>query len=475
VRQRISAFFGRELADGLVAVATTAQGVVLRGYVAPPSHNRPHQRMQYLFLNGRYIRDRALGHALSEAYRGLLLGGRYPICFLWFDVPPSTVDVNVHPTKLEVRFLDSGRLYSLLLGTLRERFLATDLTTRLQAPAAAAPLADPWTDDEPAAALDPRREQQVREDFVAWAKGQIGSMPPPAASSQQSVAPGITSAGTPLPPPAIELPGVSASGPTDESSGLLLRLNRLSRPAIAPPPPFPPDDDRDEPPWESPASPAQPGSPATSASMAISTSTRDPALPGALPPRLPSRGMQVHDRYLIAESDEGLLVIDQHALHERILYEQLRQRVLAGNVESQRLLVPEAVDLSPAEAATVLDQAPLLEKLGIRVEPFGGDTVLISAYPAMLANVALGDVLRSIIDRLLQAGRAPSARDLFDDLLHMIACKAAVKAGDRLNPEEISALLEQRHLVADTHHCPHGRPTALVLTRAELDRQFLRT
>lgn len=169
-----------------------------------------------------------------------------------------------------------------------------------------------------------------------------------------------------------------------------------------------------------------------------------------------------------------MIIIDQHALHERVLYEQIREKVLAGSLESQRLLVPEPVDLSPQEAAAVLDQKELLEKLGVEVEPFGGDTVLVSSYPAMLAKNSPAEILRELVEHLLSGGKQPDRRDLLDELLHMISCKAAVKYGDRLSPEEIDALVEQRHLAQDSHHCPHGRPTALVFTREDLDRQFKR-
>ncbi len=167
--------------------------------------------------------------------------------------------------------------------------------------------------------------------------------------------------------------------------------------------------------------------------------------------------LQVHNRYLVVETDAGLEVIDQHALHERILYEQLRDKVLAGALESQRLLVPEPVDLAASEAAAVLEQTELLARLGVEVQPFGGETVLVSSYPAMLANWRPAEVLRDLVEKLLAGGKQPEARDLLDELLHMIACKAAVKFGDRLAPEEIDALLAQRHLAQDSHHCP-ARP-----------------
>jgi DNA mismatch repair protein MutL len=192
------------------------------------------------------------------------------------------------------------------------------------------------------------------------------------------------------------------------------------------------------------------------------------------PPARPVSALQLHNRYLVTESDDGMVVIDQHALHERILYEYLREKVLSGALESQALLVPEPVDLSPAEAAAVLDAREVLAQLGVTVEPFGGDTVLVSSYPAMLANLRPAEILRDLVDQLLAGGKQPERRDMLDSLLHMISCKAAVKAGDRLSSGEIAALLEQRHLAQDTHHCPHGRPTALFFSREELDRQFKR-
>ncbi len=188
----------------------------------------------------------------------------------------------------------------------------------------------------------------------------------------------------------------------------------------------------------------------------------------------PRNALQVHNRYLVVETDTGIEVIDQHALHERILYEHIREKVLGGVLESQKLLVPEPVDLAASEAAAVLEHADLLAQLGVEIQPFGGETVLVSSYPAMLANLSPAEVLRELVEKLLSGGRRPEPRDLLDDLLHMIACKAAVKFGDRLSGEEIEALLAQRHLARDDHHCPHGRPTALVFTREDLDRQFKR-
>jgi DNA mismatch repair protein MutL len=182
--------------------------------------------------------------------------------------------------------------------------------------------------------------------------------------------------------------------------------------------------------------------------------------------------MQIHDAYLVVETDEGLTVVDQHALHERVLYEQLRNRVLAGTVESQRLVVPLSVELAPAEAAAIREHVGVLEQFGLLLEEFGTNTVLVRGYPVLLSRRDPAQIVRFVAESIVESNRDPQRRDLLDGLLHMLACKGAIKAGQRLTAEEIDSLLDRRHLIDDAHHCPHGRPTALVLSRTELDRQF---
>ncbi len=414
-RTRIESLFGPDMAAGLIPVAGDDPLIRLSGFVADPNLSRGNNRMQYLFLNGRHIRDRSLQHALSEAYRGLLLTGRYPIAFLRLEMPPEEVDVNVHPAKLEVRFQDGGRIYSELLGTLRKKFLSTDLTARVRSTAGT-------TGDESAEAHDASGAAQHRRELVDWAKGQL---PDPSANQENDASP----------------------------AGLPLRYD---------PPDFKP--------FDRPA----PASADRESRRPMSSSAKPGDAHPAPAPRMAPNALQVHDRYLIAEDESGVVVIDQHALHERVIYEQLRERILNGHVETQRLLVPETVSLAPAEAAAALDARELLAQLGIEVEPFGGDTLLVSTYPAMLANINPAELLRQVVEQLLSGGKQPDRRDLLDELLHMISCKAAVKAGDRLSAEEITSLLQHRDLCQDAHHCPHGRPTALVFTREELDRRFKR-
>jgi DNA mismatch repair protein MutL len=423
VRARIAAFFGDELANDLIEIHSESDGVMLRGFVANPMYSRATGRMQYLFLNGRAIRDRALRHALGEAYRGLMLTGRQPICFLRLDMPAELVDVNVHPTKQEVRFQDSGRLYSQLLGTLRTRFLTTDLTARGTSPPGSAPTEDHETIASSAAS-----------ELVQWAKQELGKQV--TSSHSSNVAPAYGG----------EPSTIAARFEQPPFDSEPLRLHQLH--------------DRVTRRFDF-------GTPADQ--QTVRSRPEDETWPAS-----PHHALQVHNRYLVVENEAGIEVIDQHALHERILYEQIRENVLGGALESQKLLVPEPVDLTATEAAAVLEHAPLLGRLGLEVHPFGGETVIVSSYPAMLANLSPAEVLHDLVEKLLAGGGQPEARDLLDELLHTIACKAAVKFGDRLTSEEIEALLAQRHLVQDQHHCPHGRPTALVFTREDLDRQFKR-
>ena len=429
VKERIGVFFGRELADSLLWVESQYDQTHLWGYVGHPSQSRSSTKSQFLFLGGRYVRDRSLGHALSEAFRGLLMVGRSPVAFLHLEVPPEEVDVNVHPTKVEVRFRDGQKIYGQLLATLRQTFLASDLHSRLQAPPSVE--AANATEESSPYALPERPDQ--RQEVASW------------------FAPRSPTAFQTFPSPGY------AGGPASRDWG---RPVAPTRPAVefdefAPPPPR-------STPEESPSSSA----------ASVDGPSSEPG-PRPIDVRdLPVKALQVHDSYLVAETADGMVVIDQHALHERILYEELRSRIDRGGVESQRLLVPEPVELEASEASAVLERREVLARLGLEVEDFGGGTVLVGSVPAMLPGVSPETLLRDLADHFRSRPLPPTREAILEDVLSMIACKAAVKAGQRLAPDEVSALLERRHLVGDAHHCPHGRPTALVFTKSELERQF---
>jgi DNA mismatch repair protein MutL len=419
--ERLGLFFGGEVRKGVYELDVKQGPARLHGFIVDPACDRGNAKLQYLFLNGRWIRDRSLGHALQESYRGLLMTGRYAIAFLFLELPPDLVDVNVHPTKIEVRFRDAQPLYHLVLTACRDRLRRESLTPRLQTPAFASMPA-------------------------------LSSLPPP---------------GERLPFPEVQLP--------------------RPQPAFAARPPL-------ETTWPAPGPAAPPAAPtqrddesleeAETLETAVDPVTPETAIPIA--PAAPSapnglwgyrpapRAIQLHNAYLVSETEEGMLVIDQHALHERILFDQLKSRVRAGTLERQRLLIPEPVELPGEQAARLLEQRQALAELGLEVEEFGGNTLLVTSYPAMLGRQSPAEILRAVADHLAAHDRAPNREQLFNDLLSLMACKAAVKAGDPLTPELIDELLAQRDLAHDPHHCPHGRPTALLFSRQDLDRQFRR-
>jgi len=197
--------------------------------------------------------------------------------------------------------------------------------------------------------------------------------------------------------------------------------------------------------------------------------------PGAAQAPAAERAVQMHNRYLIVETAEGIEVIDQHALHERVLYEALKSSVAAGNLEVQPLLIPEPVELSPADLEVVTEHAAALERAGLRIEPFGGSTVIVTSTPVLAGNTPAETLLREVVDRLAALSAGADSGMLVDEVLHSLACRAAIKAGNPLSQPEIDALVRDRHMVGTAHHCPHGRPTSLTLSRQELDRQFRRT
>ncbi len=490
MRERIAVFFGRELAESLLWIEGRLDDLNLWGFVGHPSQSRSTAKGQFLFLGGRYVRDRSLSHALNEAYRGLLMVGRMPVAFLHLEIPPDQVDVNVHPTKIEVRFRDPQRVYSHLLSTLRQSFLKSDLHTRLQA------TQEPASSEEGrAATVDEARLPAGRSGsgipFGAPPESSLGTLDlagdpndrqrvaswfePPAGKPRVP-----DSAGVPAPrawAQSLPLGGAAEPGgtfdefsPTDQNPGEAPRDftggQRVRGTAAGAHASEVGGMLAENAAGASRLSPGQQMGGDRGVNEAIrSREAYDPV----------TKAIQVHDSYLIAETGDGMVVIDQHALHERILYEELRNRVARGNIESQRLLVPEPVDLPAAEAALLIEQSELLAQLGVEVESFGGDTVLVRSAPAMLRQVNPERLVRDLAEHLRTQPLPPTRDGILAELMHMIACKGAVKAGQPLSAPEIEALLARGNLVANSHHCPHGRPTALVFTKADLEKQFGRT
>ena len=405
--ERVHAFAGEELAGRLIAIDRTDRGTHIVGFVAPPDQSRSSGNWQYVFLNGRYIRDRFIHHAIREAYRGLVEPQRWPVVFLFLSMDPTEFDINVHPTKIEVRWRDGNSVHGRVLAAIRERFLTSDLTPDVQTPGGAPP-------DDPAESERRHRIRQAMADFFKSLPATQPHLPMPAGTGPDRPRPGGRRPGEPPPPPTLPLP--------------------------APPEP----------------STMRAEQPATGPAMTV----------GAV---------QLHNAYLVTADEDGILVIDQHALHERILYEELLSRLNDGRLQSQRLLMPETVAVSPRQMAAIDQAAELLERLGIELTAFGADAVAVQAFPTVLDRADVGAYMRDLIDTLVDKGEATGREELLEAVLSVTACKAAVKAGDPLSPEEIASLLARRTEVERSSNCPHGRPTTLRLTLAELEKQFGRT
>ena len=470
--ERIRRFFGSDFADKMIAVesetrVTDSETIRLWGYVGDPQLSKSTRKDQYLFLNGRYIQDRSLQHALGEAYRGLLMVGRHPVSFLFLEVPPHLVDVNVHPTKIEVRFQDSQTLYRQLLHTLKEKFRALDFHAEIQIPAGKA-----------SGAIGNSAAQKELDVWARTASGDAGRdfltpMPDGTEGSQTGAMPGSLGSA-----PKVFDSGFQSGGGGNSTTAGQNSNNEYSNqksaafhPAVI--------DALSVLPAQLPV-PTDEGAQQASDTAGIESGPTTPST-GTPSTEAPSSGamhgdefraFQVHDCYLVVATDDGIEIIDQHALHERVMYEHLRTRVLNGGVERQKLLVPEPIECSAGEAAVLMEYQDLLKEIGYEIEDFGGTTILVSAHPVLLPRGNFVKILRDLAGKLEESDGKTSRRDLLDNMMHTMACRAAIKAGQRLAPEEMQELLKQRHSVQDSHHCPHGRPTSLNLSQMTLDKQF---
>ena len=434
-RERIADFYGAELAQCLLEIKRNERGLNIEAFIAPPAQSRASSKWQYLFLNGRYIADRRIAYAIREAFRGLVEHDRYPVAFIFLTADPAEFDVNVHPTKIEVRWRDAGLVQSQVLAVLRETLLSCDLTPSLRPPTTSG---------------DPVAQQRARHALADYLKRvdptqpRLQFQPPPFPTHRLRHSIANTFPAQPD-TPSTQTPNHPTLDPQSPSR-------------------------EPQPPQHQPEALAR-----TDANTApMSHDPTESAPPQTDAPEPANTVMQIHNTYLVAQTAEGVIIIDQHALHERILYERFRERILQGPLESQGLLMPETIDASPAQIQAAEQHAALLKQIGIDLSAFGPGTLAVQSFPALLPKVDIRKFVADLLDRLVQTGGGQSEETLIHAALDMMACKAAVKAGDPLTTDEIYALLEQRHLTQRASNCPHGRPTTLELTTNDLEKQFRR-
>ncbi len=379
--------------DGFIQFQAAEKQIQMVGLLGKSTLSRANNKLQYVFLNGRYVRDRFISHAVAEAYRGLLEPGRHPSVFLFIQMPVEEFDVNVHPTKIEVRFYEPNKVHSQVLGILRERLLAQDLSMPVK-------LAHPGVQGFPQTRPFGPARQAVTEAMADFFKRhRPGSQPPLIRESTPVYSPERAPEAHPAPVPV-----------------------EPSAQSVAPPQPF----------------------------------------------------IQIHDRYIITGTEEGLAIIDQHALHEKILYERLVRRLQERGLESQRLLIPQTLALSDGQAGLLQEHANLVSQLGLEITALGPHTYAIHAFPTLLDQVEPAAFVQDLVD-LLASHTDLEPQRLLEEILSMAACKAAIKAGQRLSEREIEQLLAEGRAAESAARCPHGRPTTISLSLADLARQFLRT
>jgi len=389
---RFQRCFGEELGRGLMPVSRTFTGLSVEGLVGEPDLARRDGRLELTYVNGRLARETSALHAVRQAFREYLMGGRFPVYVLQVTLPAAEVDVNVHPRKAEVRFVEARKVAGCMHETVRSVLQGRGL---LGASGGGGVVVD--------AGL-PR----ARSGFPDLAPNLFGG---------GDAAPVFAS-------PPCEMPEVHEPSPPGRSTA----------PAVA---------------------------------RAVPLARPNPFQ------RVAGRFLQVLDLYLLLEGPDGLLVVDQHALHERVVYERLRRQHEARAVRVQRLLVPAVVDVSPTEQAWLQSAREVLAAEGLLVDTFGPSSVAVQGLPAVLGNVDPTKLLRAVIAGELEEGRA-AVRGQIAERFHSMACRSAVMSGDRLTDVEIQAMLQEASTLEHPHNCPHGRPTVLTFSTAELERYFRR-
>ena len=440
--------FGRELAKNMLAVNSTWEKFHVTGYITKPTATRGNRALQYFFLNGRFIRSRLLSAALEEAYRNQMMTGRFPACVLELQMPLEAVDVNVHPAKTEVKFLNERAVFDAVHYAALSTLSNASGRVAMQMPKSPAPDAQPAAPQQTARPAErPAARPAVNPNFYQTMQAgeyrrQAGAQPRTVLASQVQY------------PTRTPKPVEPAMPPVEKASS-----------PIAPPQPEP---------VVAPVKPAAKAEPEPAAIPKEPIPT--PAEPEQLALDLPEQTFRLigeaFDSYLIAEQGESVLFIDKHAAHERILFEKLKAE--DHPIVSQELMAPVSAELTREEAATVLENTEILGKCGFEVADFGDGDVLIRQIPCDVDEKDAVSLLQELAADLL-AGKTLAPETLRDNLLHTIACKAAIKAGWHTEGAEAAHLVAEILSRTDIKYCPHGRPVCIELTKSQLERQFKRS
>lgn len=406
LEERVAALLGRPVLRELLPLECQGEGGLgLQGLISQPAHNRPTGSNIYTFINGRYIRDRVVQHAVMDGYRHLIVKGRYPVVVLFLTIDPALVDVNVHPTKHEVRFRDQRLVHDFIAEAVRSVLRPSD-----------------WL---------------------------------PSSAAEQTVAPSIA-------PRSVSGVGfeqrIGVSQPHSDPGAVQGVQEALARYAARPPA----EPDRA---WSRPA--------AAASQPMLLTASAAPGESGFFS-GLTVLG-QYRRSYILCQDGDDLILIDQHAAHERIGFERLRSEYRQGSLARQALLFPAVLEFDFREAALFQEHLVDLERLGFEIEPFGGKAFLLKALPHLLEGSSAEQLVRDVVNEVASVGRSALADEGIEAVLILMACHGVIRANQTLAPEQIRALLRDLDGVDFQAHCPHGRPVMKRLPLIEIERMFKRS
>ena len=390
---RLGSILGRDFLDNAIQIDAERDGLRLTGFAALPTYSRGAAVAQFLFVNGRPVKDKLLTGALRAAYFDFLSRDRHPAAALFVSCDPHLVDVNVHPAKSEVRFREPGIARGLIVSGLRHAL--ANAGHRASTTVAGATLGA--MRPEPAG---PRVYQMDR---------------PGAGAIRQAYA---------TQPPGSDMPGFA----------------EMSTPSARFDPVVEPDN---EAPQE------------------------------ALP--LGAARAQVHENYIIAQTETGMVIVDQHAAHERLVYEKLKRQMAENGVARQALLIPEIVELSSGDVARLLEVSDALADMGLVIESFGGDAIAVRETPAILGEINATEMIKDVLDELADLGDSNKVQAKVEAVLSRVACHGSIRSGRWMRPEEMNALLREMEATPHSGQCNHGRPTYVELKLADIERLFGRT
>jgi DNA mismatch repair protein MutL len=392
--ERLSAIMGRDFADNALAIDAEREGIRLTGHAGLPTLNRGNAQKQFLFVNGRPVRDKLFYGALRGAYRDFLASDRYPMVALFLEIPSDALDVNVHPAKTEVRFREPALVRGLIVGALKHGL------------AEAGHRASTTVGHDALAAIHP------------------GSLP----LGQVGRASG--GGGGRLPP-----------GLAERAASFFAPEGGIEAPLAAPD---------------------------ASASIGVSTG-QDEDLPDY---PLGVARAQLHETYIVAQTVDGIVIVDQHAAHERLVHERIKQALDAGGVSRQGLLIPEVVEMDEVAADRLIRRTDELFELGLAIEAFGPGAIVVREIPALLGDCDIQGLLADLADDLAEHDEALALKDRLGDVAAKMACHGSVRAGRRLNATEMNALLRDMEATPHSGQCSHGRPTYVELKLADIEKLF---